>query len=404
MKNKIKNNSKSHYHTYILEILVLILTFLIFFISLFSQNSCSFGIISGIQFCINTLVPSLFMFIVISSFITISGISDLIGKIFSTITKFLFYLPGCAGAAIILGWVGGYPTGAKSVQTMLSKNLISQEQANRMMKFTVGAGPAFIISTVGGIMLKSKTIGLIIFISQISVSLVIGILLGVNSRIKKLKFYEIKNNRLKINKLSTSLIAACGDAAESTINMCALVVLFSAIFAILNDIKINNTVENILSSLGIPNSVSRNIIPIFLEVNSGCISSINSYYPAVFMSFAIGWAGLCVHFQIISIFSQTNGINIKQFTLFRFIQACLSSLITHITLCILNPSINAMSIPSYPFNPIYTVSVSSSLQGGIALILICTYFLYDFIKLIPEKSKSRLSTEHRIKFIQTKQD
>ena len=43
----------------------------------------SSGILSGIKTCVNVLIPSLFPFMIISSFIIQSGLSEKIGKIIS---------------------------------------------------------------------------------------------------------------------------------------------------------------------------------------------------------------------------------------------------------------------------------------------------------------------------------
>ena len=51
-------------------------------------------------------MPSLFPFMVLSSFIIHSGISKFIGKLLQPVIQFLFYLPGSAGSVIIMSMIG----------------------------------------------------------------------------------------------------------------------------------------------------------------------------------------------------------------------------------------------------------------------------------------------------------
>ncbi len=112
-------------------------------------NDVRNGASSGISYCLYTLVPSLFPFMVLSSFIIHSGISKFIGKLLQPVIQFLFYLPGSAGSVIIMSMIGGYPVGARGCMSLLEQGAITQKQAQRMLYFCVNAGPAFIISVVG---------------------------------------------------------------------------------------------------------------------------------------------------------------------------------------------------------------------------------------------------------------
>ena len=148
-------------------------------------NDVRNGAANGISFCLYTLVPSLFPFMVLSSFIIHSGISKFIGKLLQPVIQFLFYLPGSAGSVIIMSMIGGYPVGARGCISLLEQGAITQKQAHRMLYFCVNAGPAFIISVVGGTLLQNALIGLLLFFSQIAAMMVIGITLGIIARFKK---------------------------------------------------------------------------------------------------------------------------------------------------------------------------------------------------------------------------
>lgn len=85
------------------------------------SKECSKGAENGIGLCLSTLVPSLFPFMVLASYITDSGLAEKIGRHLSWLTKPLFGLDGCFASAIILSLVGGYPVGAKTVNSLYKK-------------------------------------------------------------------------------------------------------------------------------------------------------------------------------------------------------------------------------------------------------------------------------------------
>lgn len=380
---KIKSLYKAPFKDKIFCIFILC----VFIIMLFYQSSYIQGMKNGINFCINTLIPSLFPFMFLSSFIVKSGISNTLGKILYPITKTLFYLPGCCGSAIILGLTGGYPTGAKATNELLVSNLINNEQANRMMAFNIGAGPAFIIGTVGEILLKNKYIGLAIFTSQIFVSIIMGIILGIRARINKKVFYEQSNSQHNIKYgYSNSLILSCRDAVCSTVNMCSLVVLFSTFISIADSIHLNDLITQILSLINVPKTISQVLIPILLEVNVGCISISRLIYSPSLIAFAIGWCGFCVHCQIFSSFTSEKTLNIRNFLFFRLAQGVGASIIVYIFIKLFNPTV----ITSYVLNTNTltrsNIGISSSIQGVFALILVCIYFINNLFDIFNSRN------------------
>ena len=61
---------------------------------------------------------------------------------------------------------------------MYETKQISLNQARRMSLFCVGAGPAFLITAVGTVLLGNTKLGIILLVSQ----LISGLILGIISR------------------------------------------------------------------------------------------------------------------------------------------------------------------------------------------------------------------------------
>lgn len=351
-------------------IVLIALTIIISTIILVFPEYSSNGVKKGLTFCSNILIPSLFPFMVISGFIVKSNLSLKLGKIMSPITEFLFHLPGCTGPTILLGLIGGYPTSARGIKSLFEQDAIDTSQAERMLFFSVGAGPAFVISVVGTNFLGSNKAGVIILISQIIASISLGIITGFLCS----KEQKHKNNnytpKIQNVKLSCAFINSCTDACYGLINLCSLVVIFSVALLILDSVGFSKEISYLFSNIGLPYSTSNSLLPIFLEVTSGCMSAANLNAPLELISFALGWAGLCVQFQILSSIQGIN-ISILKFMSFRFIHGLLASLFTDIILYISPIETDVISNTTKQLN----LSVYSDYSSCIALILLSIFFI-----------------------------
>ena len=127
-----------------LKNVLLIPIFIYVFISLFLYtNSIRDGIKQGYYFCLNLLIPSLFLFMVFSQLILNLKLNSKLGSFFSKITFKLFKLPGICALPILTGLVGGYPVGATNIDTLLEKKLITEKQAEFLTYFSSSAGDDF---------------------------------------------------------------------------------------------------------------------------------------------------------------------------------------------------------------------------------------------------------------------
>ena len=106
---------------------------------LFLPSAASDGARKGLDFCGQILIPSLFPFMVLSSFIVKSGLAARMSTVLEPITRLLFRLPGCTGATIAVSLIGGYPAGARGIKALLERGDITPKQGERMLGFSVVA-------------------------------------------------------------------------------------------------------------------------------------------------------------------------------------------------------------------------------------------------------------------------
>ena len=332
------------------------------------------GAEQGINFCLEMLIPSLFIFMFLAAFIVNSGASKKFQKIFSPITKFLFYLPGCTAPVILLSLVGGYPVGAKGAKTLFLKKEINLEQLNRLMCFAVNAGPAFIINIVGGILTKNYLFGQILFLVQIVLTFLIALICGLISRIKKAEFYEQNPTNGNQNIcLSDSMILSCSETSKTMVNMCSLVILFCIFIEIIQNLDVYSLLINKLILININPTITESVITSTLEITSGCYKAANLNAPLTVIAFAAGYGGICAHLQIKYILKDTN-FNYLKFCIIRFFNGISSAFLTPFILNNLPEKYqNVFSTLKHPV----LISNSATKFGSIVLICFCIYFIFS---------------------------
>lgn len=319
---------------------------------LFYPTQAAAGAKRGIGYCVDILIPSLFPFMALSVFVVKSGLAASMGRLAAGPCRILFGLPGSAAAAIVMSMVGGYPVGARAVAALCQEGEISPKEAARMLCFCVNSGPAFVLSVVGAGLLRNAQAGVILLASQLSASLLLGILcsLGV-SRKQRGKAVSQKGMGA-----AQALICSASDAARSMLSMCCFVILFAVLLDLLRVFLSSPTASTFVS--------------ILLEVTGGCNDAVQQGLPLWVLSFAIGWGGICVHFQILSSISGIP-IGMPRFMLFRLFHGLLAGGIAF-GLCVLFPE----AAPAFGNTtaPLHGV-LMGSVPAAVAIVGLCILLL-----------------------------
>ncbi|GHU82383.1 hypothetical protein AGMMS50284_4160 [Clostridia bacterium] len=326
------------------------------------------GAAEGLLFCTNVLIPSLFPFMVLASFIVKCGASDKLSFFLAPITTKLFKLPACAGMSILLSLIGGYPVGARGIMSLWEEKKITVLQAKRMSMFMVGGGPAFIIFVVGDSLLKERTLGVILWISGICAQLILAFILAAIAKTKKPE--KEKSCNTKALPVSTALVQSCADGVQGLLSMCGLVVLFSAMFGILNNIGADKLVEEALLFFCADKAAATSVFSVLWEVTKGCSVACKNGAPIFLTAFAIGWGGVCVHFQVYAVVERL-GISKLKFTLCRLAQGILTAIFASICLMVYTPTQQMYSNINFAQAEIS----AKTYMGSAALIVMSILFL-----------------------------
>ena len=106
------------------------------------------GVSRGLDICLHTVIPSLFMFMVIAEFLSLSDLSEVLFFPFRFIS-WAFRVPGETISVIILSLLGGYPTGAQMIANLVRQKKISPETGETLLCSSVNCSPSFLIGAVG---------------------------------------------------------------------------------------------------------------------------------------------------------------------------------------------------------------------------------------------------------------
>ena len=185
---------------------------------------------------------------------------------------------------------------------------VTKEECERLICFSNNTGPAFIVFAIGAAMRKSLKEGLVLYLSMLISSLLVGILLGIG------KEPSIKKRTVTNTKFS--LVDSVKSAGLNTLYICSFITFFSVLLGMLEKF--------------LPKRIYLLAVP-FLEVGNAskiladiCLSPT---YSLMLTSFAISFSGISVFLQAKSFLPKE--ISVKKYTPAKFMQGCISAILTY---------------------------------------------------------------------------
>lgn len=153
--------------------------FLILFLTLMlpvKSAVSSEAVKSGIEICFSVLIPSLFPFIFFSSLLSCYA-GGVISALFSGLISPVFNISPAAASSVVLGTLGGFPTGAAVASELYSEKKITKSEAELLPVFSNNAGIMFVLFAVGEGVFKSVRTGAALYSVHLLSSLITGILM-----------------------------------------------------------------------------------------------------------------------------------------------------------------------------------------------------------------------------------
>lgn len=228
----------------------------------------------SLEFCAKTLIPSLFVYMILAKIVITLPITDRISKI-----------TGYESILLITGLLCGAPIGAKNALSLYESGRISKKHAEYLCSFTNNASISFVVGYVGKELLGDAEKGLALFLFQIAASVLTAIVM---------KYVVFGKTPLpKISVLSQKRIGlreAISDSATTMIGLCACVIFFIVTGSALSHIfALDETSDAILRSV--------------LEFSSGCAYASKTEFSMQIIAFSLGASGISVAMQVKSVIS-----------------------------------------------------------------------------------------------------
>ena len=298
--------------------LPMLFLFFTFCLLIFSKNNLV-AVKNGLSLWANSVVPSLFPFFVATELLSHTNIINQLGNIYEIILD------------------------KKLVPANFrKKNICSKEECERLLSFTNNSGPLFIIGTVGISMFGNTIIGILLFVTHLLASITVGFIF----RFWKYKSKTLNSqNNVKSNVMTISfanlgeVLAQSITSSLSTIFMIGgFVVIFSSIISILNSSGIQNIALLIFSPLfnflNIDQSFICGLFTGFFEITNG-ISLISKIHikkisiNIIFTAFLLGFGGISVMLQVLSIISKTD-LSCKPYILGKILHGTIAAFYTYL--------------------------------------------------------------------------
>ncbi len=285
-------------------------------ISIIFSRQISESIVYTAKDTAKTVLPSLFPFMVISSFMAESGLTRYLeifpGKLLERLSGIKKEVTG----AVVLGLASGFPVGSATVCELYKNGIIDKKEAEDALCQAHNTGPAFPISFIGTFLWGSTGFGVCLYLSQIVSMLLLSRILLFNSSVK----CKVLNQSASQINYSKALTDSITKSAFSCISVCASIVFWKTVCDLL--VKFDPFVNSVITSC--------------FEFSSGAIAAaeIGGFLGATLTGFTVGFGGLAALFQAAG-FAADSGLSIKKAFTFKFAQGIVCAVLTLVSFFIL---------------------------------------------------------------------
>ncbi|MGD7043572.1 nucleoside recognition domain-containing protein [Jeotgalibacillus proteolyticus] len=309
--------------------------------------------IKGLEIWWTIIFPSLLPFFIVAELLPQSNWMSWIGKLVQPVMKPLFNVSGKGAMVLLLGFTSGFPVGAKLSVKLYNQGALSLSDAQRLVCFTNGASPIFILGAVSAGLLHTPQAGLLLLIAHYAGNIVIGIFAGRMIKEKKNK-NDIVLPVIKSAPLSfgTALQNAVATSVQQLMVIGGLIILFSVISTLVLKFNFMVMPEIILKELSLTAGISSDWVNGFLlgilEISNGAATVAEDEKNILISCLAvlaiISFGGFCIHAQIIACIHQSP-ISYKPFFLARIVHLFISPVIFMLLVIGMNRS--AAWLPSF---------------------------------------------------------
>lgn len=271
------------------------------------------GAAEGIELCIKVIIPTLFPFFIITSYLNCALLGQHIPGL-RHIHRYL-HIPHGSETLLLLGLIGGYPVGAQLIAETHHRGILDRKTAQILLGYCSNAGPSFIFG-ITPILFSSSWIPLFLWGIHLFSAILTGLLLPKPPRTEP----------VTISSTNTSLVQALKRSITICASVCGWIVIFKIVLAYLD-----------AWVFGFWGKKTPVILSGILELSNGCIEltkipseAVRFVICAAFLAFG----GICVILQTASV---TENLGLGLYIPGKIMQTGISVILSVVLSCFLFP-------------------------------------------------------------------
>ncbi len=346
---------------------------------------------TGLELCYNVIVPSLFPFFVLSSLVVDLGFAGYLGRALEGVMRPLFRVGGPCASALALGFVGGYPVGARTAISLYQQGLCTRVEAQRMLAFCNNSGPAFILGVVGAGVFADSQVGLLLYLVHLLASCLVGILF---------RFYGPRREpasahsapTFQVKRFSAAFTQAVTGAMGSALSICAFVIVFTVVLRLLalSGVLPGTALllSRLLGPLGLDQAWCQKLLTGVVELTSGVtgLTQGGTLAGSVSMAaFMLGWAGVSIHCQVLS-FLADSGLSSGTYLVGKLLHGGISAALVWALTRLFPLSAPVGAVLSEQVDDLARLDLPTTLTGSVALCW-CVLLIFFFFALFCGRRK-----------------
>ncbi len=294
----------------------------------------------AMRLCWDTIIPSLFPFLVISSLLTDLLPQRTLHRYLSPLTQPLFHLSGSSAAVLVLGFTGGYPVGVRTTTALYRNGSLRRSEAEHLLAFSNNSGPGFLLGVVGIGVFESTAVGLWLYVIHVVSALLVGFFFRFHKNNAPISSTPIQYQKDSKN-FTNMFTEAITTSFFAILNICAFVFFFMIVLRMLSFTGILHLFSSFLAFLlapfGMTEHLATALIAGILELSTGssCLHGI-AFTPGTvaLASFLLGWGGFSVHCQSLTFILETD-LSCKPYFIGKLLQGLFSCALSFLLFTIL---------------------------------------------------------------------
>ena len=282
------------------RILSAVIASAIMLLLILDTQTAAAGAAEGIELCFKVVIPSLFPFFIVTTYLNASLLGMHIPGL-SSLSSIL-NIPSGGESLLLLGLIGGYPVGAQLIADAYRQGRLEKRTGQILLGYCSNAGPAFIFG-VAGALFSSLWPPLVLWTIHLLSAVVTGFLLP----------RPVKSTMSFSTGRNVSIVQALQKSISICASVCGWIVVFKIILAYF-----------VLFAGGFLNSAYMLLLSGILELSNGCfqlgkISAESTRF--ILCSVFLAFGGVCVLLQTLSV---TDGLGMGLYLPGKLMQSCIS--------------------------------------------------------------------------------